>query len=317
MTKIPFTPGGNRLVYSNHPEAIQGTTLQGSGVYTIETTLTANHPFIHDFYHHNGSGSSIIIGVAVKNTTSSAIRLRVMKATTGTGASGSGKSISSDVHKRYHNSTSDQYISISGGATVFVPGAYATISAGKLLNGRVWLNATANGLKSRIVAIPTSTSVNSVFTLPRATNDGNSRTTALFTYDTRYANINMNQISDFKICGRNRPDWYINTNEFPEDASSSLAGTNSLTHGGSVPQYLCDGNYSVLYSFNLTNRTGKSLTIRPGYDTNGGWYAMNIGNGWVTQQVSSSGQSFNCTNISNFQFVLTGGNTGDIRFTIS
>lgn len=324
LTPMTFTPGGHRLVYSNHPEAITASILGSSGVYTIETTLLPNYPYIHDFYHHNqAGGKSIIVGVAVKNVSgANTVKLNVGRATLGTGASGSGKQISAEMHRNYNNKSEKNDVIpvyINKGATVLIAGAHATIGSNKLLNGRVSLTAAAAGLKSRIVAIPTSTSVNSLFSLPRAANDGMLRTTAEFRYGTRYANINMNIPAEYKFCGRNSTDWQRNVNEFPSivyNSSDPLAGTNALANGNGVPPHLCDGNFSVYYNFNLLNKAGKYITIKPGFDTSG-WYAMDIGNGWVTQQISqSTGLRLNCKDISNIQFVLTGGNTGDIRLIV-
>ena len=318
MANLSFAPGGNRLVYSNHPESIKGTTLKGKGVYTIETALTPNYAYIHDFYHHNETGSPIIVGVAVKNTTSSTITLRVQRATTGKGAAGSGKSISSDMHKRYNNaSTAITNVPIAGGATQWISGAYSTLSAGQLLNGRVSLNAAASGLKSRIVAIPTSTAVGSIFSLPRADNDGMLRTTALFNYDTRYANINMNTHTEYTFCGRTSDQWAMNANEFPHSATDKLAGTNCLPNNLSIGDFLCDGNFSVYYIFNLQNTgDGKYITFKPGYDASG-TYAMQTDSAWVTQVISKTDVlKLNTKNISTIKFVLTGGNTGNIKITV-
>lgn len=313
---ITFTPGGNNLVYSNNPESIKSSSTK----YTMQTELTKNIPFIHDFYHHNNTGTKMRFGVVVKNTTSSTAKIRVRQVAINSGTSF--QTVSANMHLNYNKSTNDQYITISANSCKWIDICSITISNNVLACGRVNITAASDGLVSRIAyGLPTC-SASAVFNASRDVSDGNSRTSALFRYDTRYANIDLGietGYKDFIICGGS--DYYVgfNNNEFPDSNTSVLAGKNYMPRAGgdnAKCYYLLYGNYSIYYILNFSNRVGKSIKIKQVDDRSCRCLMQIDGKTWITQIIGTDGLTLNVENISTLKFVLTGSNMGSIEFII-
>lgn len=313
---ITFTPGGNRLVYSNNPEAIKSTSAR----YTMQTTLTKDVPFIHDFYHHNNSGAKIKIGIVIKNTSSSSAQVRIRQVSVNRGTSY--QTVSANMHLNYNKSTNDQYITISANSCKWIDICSITVSNNILACGRANITAASTGLISRIAYGTSTCSATTAFSASRAVSDGNSRTSALFRYDTRYANVDLgidSENRDFVICGGS--DYYIgfDNKEFPDSSTSELAGQNYMprvSEDNAKCYYLLYGNYSIYYILNLTNRTGKSIKIKQVNENNCRCLMQIDGKTWVTQVIPATGLTLNAENISTLKFVLTGSNMGNIEFAV-
>ncbi|MGV3139837.1 hypothetical protein ACEF06_25870 [Brevibacillus agri] len=69
--KLSFTNGGNKQMYSNNPEPILGSYLNGVGATILENKLVANELYTSELYHHNNTSlNGVIFGVAIKNNNS-------------------------------------------------------------------------------------------------------------------------------------------------------------------------------------------------------------------------------------------------------
>lgn len=313
---ISFTPGGTRLAYSNNPESVKSTNTK----YTVQVNLVKDTPVIHDYYHHNVSGSAVKFGIVIKNTNSTAAKIRLTKYAIKSSL-GNTQTTSANMHLEYNKSTNDQYITIPANSCKWIDMCTTTISTQYFVCCRAFITAASSGLISRIAYGSSSCSASAVFNASRAESDGLKRTSATFRYDTRYANIDMDAISQFIICARNS-SYLINKNEFADSSASILAGADGMPAVGNDDKYckyLVWGNFSVYYIFNFKNNSGKKITIKQNESMQKNKCLMQTdGKTWVSQEINQyNGLTLNISNISTFKFILTGGNFGNIAFYVS
>lgn len=307
---ITFTPGGERLVWSDNPEEIKTTTFNGKqGVFTVQTNMDASHPYVFEYYEYNNAGTPLTFAVQLTNTSNASVQYRVTKNAKGY-ASADYRTMSANMHVNYENSTTDIYRTLAPNQSVLVPESTLTVGNNNTVNGRVRITATGSGLNGRIVVSKSSTSSQAQIT-PQATDDGKSRTSAVFMQSTLYGWLDLGtKGTTHKICGS---EWTLNSGEYPQSAYASNAGKNG--NGKGIFQYLCHGNYSQYYAFSLRNSSGNRLLMKAEDGQPRLVMVKRGNNAWEKLNISATGTTVTMSG-SEFKFMLTGSNSGSITMQV-
>ncbi|ANB57677.1 hypothetical protein GFC29_3111 [Anoxybacillus sp. B7M1] len=303
---VSMTQSGNKYIYSNNPESIQGTMVSSSpyGKYTIDQPLQSSTTYVAEFYHHNYTGDSLRVGIAIKNNNSYTANVRVQNKAILAGQYT--LETSTSVLRDFGNSTNDQTISIPANSTVTI--LYTDVPTQYIVNGKVKFTPQAGNMNARVFFISTSKyNVNNIFSLPRATSANSSMTTAFFNYDTRTVNVNA----------ATTPSFYLSA--YQDNPGEYETGTNVLGSSKLL------GNYGIVYDVYLSNAAGKRIKITPNLASQGATQAQIVlwtaSNSWyrTTYVNRSSSQPYWLMSVpsdGHFKFTLPGGNFGNVLFEI-
>lgn len=303
---ISMIQSGSKYIYSNNPEAVTGSVYGSNGKYTIEQALLKNTSYVFEYYHHNWTGSNKKFGIAIKNNNSTSAQIRVVKEALTT--SSNTLTASTTTLKNYGNSSKDVYVTIPANGTIFLQ--ETTVQGSNIVNGKIKFIPTKSNISARVFFSSTSSSSNSIFNLSRATSTNTSMTTGYFAHDTRYANVDINNIHEntFYLSAYNS-----NTNEY--ETGSNVLGSSKLL-----------GNFGIIYDIQLKNCSGKRIKITPNLDSpnatqaqlvlwknnNIGWYRTT----YINDNSSTKFWLMSVPSDQNFKFSLPGGNFGNVKFEI-
>ncbi len=315
--RLSFTRNGNKLIYSNSPEAFTSSSLNSSyGGYTISQYLTPYQNYDAEYYHWNQTGSTLRIGVMICNTNSTSKTVTVYSNNASaktTSASQRGADVAAQMIADYWNG--------AGTATTYNIPAYSVqfinyedVDNWRIASGKVLFKTTSSGMYCKVACVKTS-DLSQAISVPKCTYVS-PFTTAVFDHDNRYAYYNYNTNSNHR--------FYTNMLTYSSPANTNFNEHEDASYSeatGSV--YDSDGNYGVTYYINLANCVGKTMTITPDWESLDFYgytrdsYAIYDGNTWKAITIYDYQESYSFTITSNtFKFLLPGGGTGNVKFEI-
>lgn len=299
-SKVTYVQGGVRYIYSNQPEAIKAS----NGGYTIEQKLDKNNIYDADLYHHNYSYNNTY-GVVIKNSSSSAQNIQILNKAINSGSTTLATATETGV--QYGNSTNVQTVSIPANSATFI--LSKNVSAGQIVSGKVKFKVLGDNLTAKVVYVPTTWSALSAFNnTSRAAAANGEQSTGFFMHDTRYANVDLNQMNMFKI--------------FAYDDASNRDGVNEYESGSNIlGRAKILGNFGVTYDLQFKNAYGKTIYVTPNLISAGATQAQIVmwtaQTGWyrtpyVNKSSSEKVWKLKMPSDQHVKFMLVGGNFGSV-----
>ncbi|EPC8411941.1 hypothetical protein ACR3AM_006436 [Bacillus thuringiensis] len=303
---VNMTSGGSKYIYSNNPESIEGNMVNTApyGKYTVDQPLQNNTSYVSEFYHHNYTGASLRVGIAIKNNNNYTANVKVQNKAILTGKYT--VDTASSLLRDFGNSNNDQTISIPANGTVVIL-SIATPTQ-YIVNGKVKFIPQSGGLSARNFFVSDNKyNIKELFKLPKATSTKNDMTSGFFNSDTRTLTIDAKTVSNFHLSA-----YTANPGEF--ETGTNVIGNSKLL-----------GNYGIVYDVFLKNATGKRIKITPNLASVGATQAQIVlwtsANSWYrTSYVSrNSAEKYWLMAVpsdGHFKYSLPGGNFGNVHFEI-
>jgi len=302
---LTFSHSGNKYIFSDNPESIPS-----SDRYTIEETLSSSYTYDIELYHHNLTGSTKRIGVAIYNPNASSATITVYAKKTGYSNTDQSSEVdlTAPLQRDYQMGIGATTLSLSGYSYAFL--VYVDTPTGKLVNEKVKIKSSLSNVKMRIFHGPTSVTAQQVFSYSRDSASGSSTTTGFFQNDglSNSTSIDASSYPSFVLS-----EWRPSLNQNEYETGTNVLGSSQL-----------GGNYGMVYTITINNPGGKRIKITPNWSASGNNYARIVlwtaANGWYTTtkitpysywiMATGTGATFT------FKYVLPGGNFGNFKFEV-
>lgn len=315
---ITFTSSSPTMIYSNYPENIEGDKGTGNH-YTIEANITAGTIYTVFLYHWNVSSVNRRIGVALKNVSSSPLKVTYYGGGILVGPGGSAVKNCATLGlytANGSNGTSLQPISsLAAGACAFMADSRANMATSNIVVSKFKFKASQNA-KLRVFHCPPEYTPAQIFASTFTQDAGDTSSVGICgsgVYCEKKATINTNTTTEFPLFeyhwGKDYPSGYKNTNEYQHK-------NTFLTSSKPTKQEYIWGNYEITYTLTLQNSKGKTLKISPENRMPVEMLLVytSVTGAWKDEPVPSSGTISiplsSTSNSTTVKLVLPGGNNG-------
>lgn len=258
---LTFTNAGNNLIYCDNPESVNlgASTLACMWGASVGTAYKDVETYAH-LYNKDGSTGAFHFGIAVQNTTSSAVTITYKHAGNSCDSGDSVvKEIADDVQAAYLTGSTKTLKVAAGGLAILcsTSGKFSASNKGASLTFHSCLKASvASGVYFRvfIAGANKKNSLTELFNISKANwGGGGTIYDNMFCGEVGYSqkNCTMDAASGHTyVLNEWRPS--INKNEYPSAITYIDGGLNILT-----------GNYGVIYKMTIQNASGKRIRIVP------------------------------------------------------
>ena len=309
---ITLSSSGEHLIYCDNPEAFSVHNnsvvyLWGAGIGTTYKDVE----MYHRFYNGWNNSSQLKMGIAIRNSNSTAATITYKCASGSLNGGGDSSALSTTpgvIRTFLNKSTSTASVPANG--TIYLCGFTGNFVQGSskfaFIRARLKSSKASNVyLRTFVVGENYINDMNGVFSISTPEAGESSHFCGELPYNQKSVSLDATQNYSYRFFGAST----VNTNEYD----------TPYTTPKSPGQSLFIGNYGVRYTLNISNASGKVLNVVPDWTVSGRTaasllYKLNSGS-WTVGSVLSSGMMWSFSLGSNssatFSFYLAGGNYGN------